>query len=80
VDDFGGSKPYQRVDSIVWNEAEQHGKVVKINGFPAQHKVKVFYQPSARIMPLQTNLEIVQDKMCGAFVGRPSNFTEKPRS
>ena len=43
VDDFVGSKPYQRVDSLEWTEAEkQHGKVIKIKGFPAKHKVKVF--------------------------------------
>jgi len=43
VDDSGGSQPYHRVDSLEWTEAEQqHGKVIKIKGFPAVHKVKVF--------------------------------------
>ena len=43
VDDSGGSKPYQRVDSLEWTKAEQQqGKVIKIKGFPAEHKVKVF--------------------------------------
>jgi hypothetical protein len=43
VDDSGGSKPYQRVDSLEWTEADQQqGKVIKIKGFPAEHKVKVF--------------------------------------
>jgi hypothetical protein len=43
VDDSGGSKPYQRVDSLEWTkEDEQQGKVIKIKGFPAEHKVKVF--------------------------------------
>jgi hypothetical protein len=43
VDDSGGSQPYRRVDSLEWTEAEQeHGKVIKIKGFPAEHKVKVF--------------------------------------
>ena len=43
VDDSGGSKPYQRVDTLTWTEAEkQHGKTIKIKGFPAEHKVKVF--------------------------------------
>ena len=43
VDDSGGAKPYQRMDSLNWTEAEQQqGKVIKIKGFPAEHKVKVF--------------------------------------
>jgi hypothetical protein len=43
VDDSGGSQSYRRVDSLEWTEAEQeHGKVIKIKGFPAEHKVKVF--------------------------------------
>jgi len=43
VDDSGGSQPYQRVDSLAWTEAEkQHGKVIKIKGFPGNHKVKLF--------------------------------------
>ena len=43
VDDSGGSQPYRRMDSLEWTEAEQqHGKVIKIKGFPAEHKVKVF--------------------------------------
>jgi hypothetical protein len=43
VDDSGGSKPYRRMDGLEWTEAEQqHGKVIKIKGFPAEHKVKVF--------------------------------------
>ena len=43
VDDSGGSQPYRRMDSLEWTEAEQRqGKVIKIKGFPAEHKVKVF--------------------------------------
>jgi hypothetical protein len=43
VDDSGGTQPYRRVDSLEWTNAErQHGKVIKIKGFPAQHKVKLF--------------------------------------
>jgi len=43
VDDSGGSKPYHRVDSLKWTkEEQQQGKVVKIKGFPAEHKVKLF--------------------------------------
>jgi hypothetical protein len=43
VDDSGGAQPYQRVDALAWTEAEkQHGKVIKIKGFPGNHKVKLF--------------------------------------
>jgi hypothetical protein len=43
VDDTGGSQPYQRMDSMDWTETEQRqGKKIKIKGFPAQHKVRVF--------------------------------------
>lgn len=43
VDDSGGAKPYQRVDGLEWTEAEkQHGKIIKIKGFPGDHKVKLF--------------------------------------
>jgi hypothetical protein len=43
VDDSGGAQPYQRVDGLQWSEAEkQHGKVIKIKGFPKDHKVKLF--------------------------------------
>ena len=43
VDDSGGAKPYQRVDSLVWSEAElEQGKLIKIKGFPGAKKVKLF--------------------------------------
>ena len=43
VDDSGGSQPYQRVDSLNWSETElQHGKQLKIKGFPKEHKVQCF--------------------------------------
>ena len=43
VDDSGGSRPYQRVDSLTWSEVEnQQGKLIKIKGFPGNHKVKLF--------------------------------------
>lgn len=73
VDDSGGSNPYQRVDSLNWNEDEkQHGKIIKIKGFPATHKVKVFrvvlstkrtdYIVTNEIE--QDNVEVVRD-VCG---------------
>jgi len=43
VDDSGGTAPYRRVDSLEWSETEkQHGKLIKIKGFPKDHKVKLF--------------------------------------
>lgn len=43
VDDSGGERSYQRVDSLNWNEKElQHGKQIKIKGFPKDHKVHCF--------------------------------------
>jgi hypothetical protein len=43
VDDSGDSQPYQRVDSLVWTEYElQHGKKIKLKGFPKDHKVQCF--------------------------------------
>lgn len=43
VDDSGSTQPYQRVDSLVWTEYElQHGKKIKIKGFPKDHKVQCF--------------------------------------
>ena len=43
VDDSGAEQPYRRVDGLQWSEEERgHGKVVKIKGFPKEHKVKLF--------------------------------------
>ena len=43
VDDSAGAQPYQRVDSLIWSETEkQKGKLIKIKGFPGNHKVKLF--------------------------------------
>ena len=43
VDDSGGDRPYQRVDSLIWSPAElAHGKTIKIKGFLKDHKVRLF--------------------------------------
>src|SRR4051812_8048978 len=43
VDDSAAAAPYQRVDSLLWSPPQQkHGKVIKIKGFPKEHKVKLF--------------------------------------
>jgi hypothetical protein len=73
VDDSVGAKPYQRVDSLEWTDTEkQHGKVIKIKGFPAEHKVKVFRvvlstQRTDYVVTnemAQDNVEVVHD-VCG---------------
>ena len=43
VDDSGGQRSYQRVDSLTWNKTEQTiGKRIKLRGFPKDHKVRLF--------------------------------------
>ncbi len=43
VDDSGGQRPYQRVDTLNWSDKEvQHGKRIKIKGFPGDYKVQLF--------------------------------------
>ncbi len=43
VDESGGQQPYQRVDTLAWNQSElQQGKRLKIKGFPKDHKVQCF--------------------------------------
>jgi hypothetical protein len=43
VDDSLGEQPYRRVDALEWSAAEfEHGKRLKIKGFPKEHKVQCF--------------------------------------
>ena len=43
VDETGGERGYQRVDSLTWIEHEvQHGKTLHIKDFPKGHQVKLF--------------------------------------
>ena len=43
VDDSGGERSYGRADSLDWSEEElEKGKLIKIKGFPKEHKVKLF--------------------------------------
>ena len=40
VDDAGDRQAYRRVDSLAWSpDALEHGKRIKIKGFPKDHKV-----------------------------------------
>jgi len=43
VDDSGGTLPDQRIDELDWSVEElQQAKQVKVRGFPANKKVKLF--------------------------------------
>lgn len=43
VDETGGERGYQRVDSLSWTDDElQHGKTLHIKDFPKGHQVKLF--------------------------------------
>jgi Transposase DDE domain len=43
VDDSAGELPYQRIDELRWTSDElQQGKLIKVRGFPANKKVKLF--------------------------------------
>lgn len=43
VDETGGERGYQRVDSLTWTEPEtQQGKLVHLKTFPKGHQVKLF--------------------------------------
>jgi hypothetical protein len=43
VDDSGGTQPYQAVSKLLWTRQElDQGKLIKINEFPGNYKVKLF--------------------------------------
>ena len=43
VDDSGDLTPYRHVATLDWTRAEpQHGKLIKLTGFPQAHKVHLF--------------------------------------
>lgn len=43
VDDSSGDEPYKRIDQLGWTTTEaQHGKLIKVRGFPKDKKVKLF--------------------------------------
>jgi hypothetical protein len=43
VDDSAGERPYQGVSQLEWSEEELHsGKIVKVHGFAAEYKVRLF--------------------------------------
>ena len=43
VDDSCAARPYRPVAELMWSSADYaHGKVIKIKGFPKEHRVKLF--------------------------------------
>ena len=46
VDDSEGVLAYRSIDSLSWSQYQaEHGKIIKINKFPQNHKVKLFRVP-----------------------------------
>jgi len=85
VDDLGAFLPYRRMDGLQWSDAEkEQGKIVKLKGFPKEHKVKLFrvvLSSQRRTMLLPTILlrTICKPcKRCAPCVGKLSNFTARP--
>ena len=72
VDDSDAKKPYQRIDSLQWTDAEERsGKRVKLHRFPRDHKVKVFRVASSQRTDYvatndlsQSNVSVVR-QVCG---------------
>ena len=59
VDDSGGCCALSASGWLAWSEAErQHGKVVKIKGFPKDHKVKLF---RVVLSPQRTDYVVTND-------------------
>jgi hypothetical protein len=50
VDDSGGNRPYQRVDSLTWCPPEQeHEKIIKINDLIDDYLCQQLKNPSLRM-------------------------------
>jgi Transposase DDE domain len=64
VDDSGDTRPYQPVEKLSWTPTEDaHGKIVKIKGFPRDHKVKLFRVP---VSSHRTDNVVTNDTACVA--------------
>ncbi len=65
VDETQGVEAYQKIEDLIWSEEEiQTGKRVKLNGFPANHKVQLF-----RVIPLpgKTEFVVTNDLSCNTL-------------
>ena len=59
VDDSGETAPYRQVQTLSWEEPEiGQGKEIKIRGFPAEKKVKLF---RVTVSPHQTEYVVTND-------------------
>lgn len=62
VDETQGVEAYQRIENLVWSERElETGKRVKLNGFPANHKVQLF---RVTALPGRTEFVVTNDLGC----------------
>ncbi len=86
VDDSGGERPYQRVDALEWSEQElKQGKLIKIKGFPKNHKVKLFRvavssNRTERIVTNDLKTPRTRRKRCAPCDGRSRSFIGRPSS
>jgi len=59
VDDSGGVEKYKRIDQLDWSEQELlQGKLIKINKFPKDKKVKLFW---VTVSPSRTEYVVTND-------------------
>lgn len=64
VDETQGVEAYQRIDDLSWNEEElATGKRVKLQGFPANHKVQLF---RVTALPGRTEFIVTNDLSCNS--------------
>jgi hypothetical protein len=62
VDETQGVEAYQKVEDLEWNEEELlKGKRVKLNGFPANHKVQLF---RVTVLSDKTEFVVTNDLSC----------------
>jgi len=62
ADDSGGARPYRRADELEWSEDEwNRGKLIKINGFPRDFKVRLF---RVAVSPDRTDWLVTNDLSC----------------
>jgi hypothetical protein len=62
VDETQGAEAYQRVGDLEWSEqALLDGKRLKLNGFPANHKVQLFW---VTVLPGKTEFVVTNDLSC----------------
>ena len=59
VDDSGGEQKYKRIDQLEWSDKELlQGKLIKINKFPKDKKVKLFW---VTVSPSRTEYVVTND-------------------